>query len=190
MQQAGPVLGQLAQIMNEPDEEPDQQYYNQQYDPQFDPERAAYEQQQQEQLQGYIGQQIESALGPWQPLLGQVAQSQGEQLARTQLSGLEQEMGSFNQDRAILHAVMYMEQGFEPDQALRQAASDQIAFEKEIREAAIREYEEKRKAVQQAPVEPSLGQGAAREAPPVSRGPDRYERLAQEYFQNRNLQPQ
>jgi len=191
VQQAGPILNQLAQVMNEPDDE-DQQgyYYQQQYDPTFDPERAAYEQQQQQELQGYIGQQIQDALGPWEPLLGQVAQSQGEQLARTALDGLGQELGPFNHDRAVLSAVQYMEQGYDPEQALRQAATDQVAFEKEIREAAIREYEEKRKAVAAAPVEPAAGQGSAAEVRPMPRGPDRYERLAQEYFQNRDLQPQ
>lgn len=186
IEQAAPTLTALGEILNDPGYgEPGggqpadpmeqwqrdyanwQEMYGQgaahQPPPQFDPSM----------LNEAIQRGIEQAIGPFQPLLGTLAEREGEQIARSTLAELKSEVGDFNEDQAIKLAQLYLGQGIGPDEALRQAAQDTFAYEESIRAKALEAHQATLTAAAQASGD--LGAGSALEAPGVPTGRNRYE---------------
>lgn len=169
MEQAAPTLSMLGELLNDPGDPGAQQ----QGQPQLDPSDPA-------SVQGYLDSQVErlfqERVAPFQPLLGQIAEREGEQAARGRLDELAGTIGSFDRDQALVTAQVLLQQGLQPDQALEQAARRQFTSEQKFRETIINEYKASLgAAATAAPGAPADG-GAANETQQVDgRARDRYD---------------
>lgn len=164
IEQAGPTLGMLGELM----QEPEPQYQPPAIDP-ADPNSVS----------SYVDSQVqrlfEERMAPFQPLLGQIAEREGEQAARTRLDELAGTVGNFDRDQALVAAQVLLTQGLQPDQALEQAARRQFQFEEGFRNQAIEAYKTSLTAAATATPGAPPGGSAANESPAPDRGKDRYE---------------
>jgi len=186
VEQAGPILQQLAYQQYQPPYEPDPGYeYGPQPQPQdeygdYDPDAVRF-------IEQRIDQRLENMLGPYQPVLGLVAQREAETATRSALDQFAQTYGEFSRDEATMKALQLQQRGHDPEWALQVAAQQQHEFEQRIAQQAVEAYKESLRAVAEAPSEPSASSGAGQEVEPPPRGTDRYEILAQRWVQDRNL---
>lgn len=187
LQQTAPLLQQLAQ----------QQQYGQQ-------PPAAWEQQQQDlgeidpfdpaSVQGYIQRAIDNGLqtalaeqlAPYEPILSNVANEQGAQLARQELESIKTTIGDFDQDTAFLIAAGSIEQGNDPSVALRQAAQFSHDYEKKIRSDEREKYKSELQNLRDAPRETPVGSASGREVQPVPTGPRRYQEVVERVLARQN----
>lgn len=172
VEQTSPLLGQLGEILYE---EPQQQE-----PPEFNPDNP--EQWMQQRLEAMFQERF----GAFEPVLGQFAEQQGEKIARETLAGLEGEVGKFDHDEAILRAKVFMSEGLEPRQALREAATQQFKRESALRQSAVEDYKRSLTEAANAPVVPGAVAGApAVDAPVVPTGTDRYTKAVSGFFERR-----
>jgi hypothetical protein len=174
-QAAVPILSQLQEIMSDPQVAqewagvPQQQ---QQADPEWDPFEP-------ESVQAYFNHQIEQrlgeALGPFEGLLGMVAQEKGEALARQELESIQSAVGEFDKDTAFLVAGGLIERGTNPREALASAAQYMHTFEARVREDERQKYMAEMGALGGSPSEVPSGSGPATEIEKVPTGPGRYD---------------
>lgn len=165
IEQSQPVLQQLAEVMAMPDE----QQYQQQPEPQVGADGQV-------DIEALIAAQVEQRMGAYTPLLGQIAEREGEQIARNELEKLAGEVGEFNRDDAILLTRAYMDQGMQPQQALKQAATRAHEREAAISTAAVDAY--KAQLANAAGAQPGVpATGAATELPAQLRGKSAYEAI-------------
>lgn len=189
-ERAGPVISYLANSI--------QQQQQAQPQPQFAPqeEQAPFDPWEPSTVQNYIRQQVEQgvqeAMGyayePYAPLLETVAAQQGEAQAREYLDSLNEQVGSFDQDAALILAASLMSQGTaQPDQALSVAAQYLHGMETTIREDERRRVLEEIKGIQGAPDQhPVAGGPLVGEMETVPTGPDRYRVAVQRALDRRN----
>lgn len=116
---------------------------------------------------------VEERMSPFAPLLGTIAEREGEQIARTQLAELKNEIGSFSDDQAIKLAQLYLSNGLPAEDALRKAAEDTFQYEQTIRQSAVDEFRQSLAAA--AGAQGDLGAGAAVEGEQTPAGRNRYE---------------
>lgn len=189
IESAGPVLGQLQEILNDPGD------YGQQDDAlaQWQRDYEAWQQQYGGQL-GVQGQPqapqfdpsvieaaVQQAMSPFMPVMEQFAAQQGEAYANEVLGQLESEIGTFDRDRTITLAQAYLAQGADPQQALRQAASDVHAWETSISEKAVQAFKESLTNAASATGDMGAG-GAAVDLPGQPKGPGRYEEVIRRHM--------
>lgn len=129
---------------------------------------------------------FQERVGPFEHVLGTVAEQQGEQIARNEFETIEKELGSFNHDQALTITQGLISAGVEPLQAVQVAAQRQHAFEAELRATWEAEAEAHRNSLLEAPVEPGPATGGALEQPAAPAnpheaaqrgGPSRYEEI-------------
>jgi len=132
------------------------------------------------QQQGFdpqiITSAVQEALGPYAPMLEQMASQQGEQMATEALKNLEGSVGAFDHNRALTIAQSYLAQGYDAETALTEAAKTAHTWQEEIGQAAVAEY--KQTLERQAGATGDMGAGgAAMEMPGVPKGGNRYEEV-------------
>lgn len=191
IESAGPVLGQLNEVLSQPDDgyygqPPMQQPYGDPYggQPLYDPYTGQPLEPQQptgfdpQAFDQAVQQAVEARMGPYTPLLTSLAEREGEQAARTMLADMKATTGDFNDDHAIMLTRAFMAQGADPQQALNQAAAYAAQIRKEERAAAVEEYRQQLGAAADASgrQQPGAG-GAALEVPTTPTGRDRYEQV-------------
>lgn len=141
------------------------------------------------QVQQYLDAQVErmyqERFGAFEPVLGQIAEREGEQIARSELDRLAGEHGEFNRDLALVAAQQYVGSGMPPDQALVAAAEYARTMQKQIADEAIKAHQEALLAAAGAPVEPGAT-GAAVTQPTVPTGRDRYEETLKRFQSSLN----
>ena len=165
IQTAGPTLDALQQILYaEPEPEPIQPG-----------EDGSYTQEQLDQL---INQRVQDQLGAFMPLLGQIAEDRGEQMAKAELTKLKAEIGDFNDDVAVNTALGFMQRGMDGQQALRAAATLAFQANEAARKQAVEEYQKSLGAASTAQGQAGIG-GAALEMPGTPKGNGRYEAVIQ-----------
>jgi len=168
-----PIMQELAQILSSPDDTYAQQpQYGQQ--PYGQPAEDDFDPYDQNQLQGLIQQHLNQALEPLQGIVGMVASDKGEQLAKSELETIQNELGAFDTDTAFLVASGLIEAGHDPAQALRHAASYAQSYEAKIRADERAKVQQEYQNVSQAPNELPVG-GSALQGVGTPTGSDRYE---------------
>lgn len=186
LSQAGPLLGQIANRVfadpsPAPQQDPSQGGYA--YDP-FDENSVA------DFIEARISAGLEQGraemLGPMEPLLGHIAEVEGERLARAELSAIQEELGEFDHDQAVLLAQGLLRPGVDPSAALRYAAQTVVAYEKGIREDERKKYEEFLRTKGGAPPAEGASGAAAGEEDAVPTGPQRYEIAVRRALARRN----
>lgn len=134
------------------------------YDP-FDPDS----------VNGYIEHAVGSTverilnerLGPMEPLLGHIAQTEGERIARERLTSLQESVGAFDQDQAVLISQSLLQQGVGGNEALEYAAKQVKGFEDRIRADERAKVEEHYRTIAGAPRQaPNGGAVGSENAPP------------------------
>ena len=186
---AAPVLGQLAQMMEQRAQAPQQGYPQQQpgpevdFDP-FEPDTVrAYIQQ---EIDAGVRTALDQTMGPYGPLLESVASVEGEKQARAVLSSLSEDVGTFDEDASMILAAGLLSQGnVAPDHALRVSAQYMSELEKRIRQDERARYIEELKNLQNAPEEHPVGPQAT-EMETVTTGPRRYEEAVERALARRN----
>lgn len=172
---AGPFLQNLAY------EQQQAQYVAQQQQPQgpelpewdpFDP--AVVE----AHVSARVQAAIEQALGPFQPILGQVAQETSMRQAESALEGLSSQVGNFDRDAALLIAAPMIDAGNMPETSLRAAAQYMHDLEQRIRADERQVVQNELRELQEAG--PQAGSSGApgvtaTEFDKVPTGPNRYE---------------
>lgn len=113
---------------------------------------------------------MREVLGPLieaiQPALEQTEKtrmSEGRTEATELLEGYKAELGDFDNDRAILSASRYMNQGLEPEAALERAAQEEATYVKGIEDRAYARFRDPAQNLADTAAEPSGGAGAAAE---------------------------
>lgn len=190
-----PILQQMAAYMEQQQQGGQQQQHPAQqqapqeeqlpdYDP-FDPEstsryiNAA--------VQRGVQQGMQEQMGMYEPVLGQIAQREAEALARSELGRLQEDVGAFNEDAALLVAAGVIEQGGDPSQALATAAHYMRNLEAQIRQDAVEAYKKELGQIAEAPQEAPTGTPAqVQETPP--QGARRYEEVVENFLRRRNAQ--
>lgn len=189
---AAPVLGQLAQMMEqrvqahqEPQSYQPQPSQQQQieFDP-FEPDTVrAFIQQ---EIDAGVRSALDQEMGPYGPLLESVASVEGEKQARAVLSALSDEVGTFDEDASMILAAGLLSQGnVAPDHALRVSAQYMAEFEKRVREDERTRYLEELKNLRNAPEEHPVGPQAT-EMETVPTGPRRYQEAVERALARRN----
>lgn len=176
LQQLGsvaPFMQELQQILSE-DPGAQQQGGELQIDPQV-----------QQYLDAQVERMYQERFGAFEPVLGQIAEREGEQIARSELDRLAGEGGEFNRDLALVAAQQYVGSGMSPDQALVAAAEYARTMQKQIADEAIKAHQEALLAAAGAPPEPGPT-GAAVTQPPVPTGRDRYEETLSRFRSSMN----
>lgn len=173
IQAAGPFLQNLA--LEYQQREVQQQQPPPEQLPEWDPFDEAVVQ---AHVEARIRSGIEQALGPYQGILGQVAQETSMRQATSALDQLGTQVGPFDRDAALLIAAPMIDAGQSPDQSLRAAAQYMHELETRIREDERKklqgEFEQLRTAG--ATGGPGRAPGvAATEFDKVPTGPRRYE---------------
>ncbi len=129
-----------------------------------------------------VSQAVEQALGPYQGLLGHIAQDTSQREAEAALGQLHESVGEFDRDAALLIAAPMIDSGQDARQSLQVAAQYMHELEQRIRE------DERTKVQQGFQDLQGAGQGGApgnspgvpaTELDTVPTGPDRY-RVAME----------
>lgn len=167
LQQVGqglPFLSELQQLLAE---DPAQQQSYQQIDPNADPQ--AY-------MDARLEQMFNERFGAFEPVLGQIAEREGEQAARNELDRLASEGGDFNRDIALVVAQQRVDQ-MGPQQALAAGAEFARNLQKQIGDQAVEAYKQSIAAAASAPTDVSAP-GAATDLPATPTGRDRYEEAA------------
>lgn len=178
MRNAGPVLAQMwerLQADGQPAPEQDAGPQAPQYDP-FDERSVA------EFINWQVQQGIEEArqglVGPLEPLLGHLAEQEGERLARGELDRIKADIGEFDQDQAVMLAqglLANAPEGTDPSVVLRYTAEHVHGFEERIRKDEREKYEEFIRTKGGAPGAEGASGAAAHEGEEVPTGPGRYE---------------
>jgi hypothetical protein len=174
-------LTQVAQQMQAAEqgypEDYEQGYEQEQYQlPELDPFDPDSVQQYVSTVAAMQAQQIvQEALGPLEPLLGHMAESEGEKLARETLDGYASEMGEFDRDQAVLMAQGLLQQGYDAEYALQLAAERTREYEAAIRANEREAYQQHLETISNAPTQQAAGGAAASEVEGVPTGPKRYE---------------
>lgn len=173
--QSAPLLGQLGEVLNQPNDPGEQEI---DFDP-FDPDS----------VQKFIDARAESIaskqMEPFRGLLGMLSVREGEALAKAELDKVGAEIGEFDKDTAFLIASGLIDQGGDPGQALRQAASHAKDFESRVRQDERAKVEAEIKGLGQAPNETGIGSTTAETPQQVPTGPGRYEEAIQRALANR-----
>lgn len=131
---ASPFLQNLANDYQQRQYQEQQAYYAQQNQapalPDWDPfdENVV-----QAHVQARVQAQLEQALGPYQSILGHVAQETSQRQAEEALENLNSQVGAFDRDAALLIAAPMIDAGNGPDQSLRAAAQYMHELEQRIR---------------------------------------------------------
>lgn len=159
-----PFLSELQQLLAE---DPSQGYQQLPPDPAADPQ--AY-------MDARLEQMFNERFGAFEPVLGQIAEREGEAAARNELDRLASEGGDFNRDLALLVAQQRVEQ-LGPQQALAAGAEYARSVQKQIGESAVEAYKQSIAAAATAPTDVSAP-GAATDLPATPTGRDRYEEAA------------
>jgi hypothetical protein len=177
LQQTAPFLNELQSLLAEPD--PYQQPQEQQ---QFDPGNPdAY-------LEQRLEQMWQERFGAYEPVLGQIAEREGEQMARSTLDRLASEHGEFDRDLALTAAQVYVDPergGMSPADALNAAAQFARQTEERIRADERAKYTTQLGNAANAPTD-IHAPGAAVEAPGVPTGRDRYEQAVANFTSRMN----
>lgn len=146
--------------------------------------------------QAIADQRFEQQFGPYRHLLDEVAQTRGEAMVKDELDviakgdparGIEG-IGEFDRDQALLLSNAFLANDVPAEQAFRQAAIITQQNEQKLRQAGVDAYLEKMKAAGDAPAEPYLGGGAAREGNELTYDPrssDKYEVVARQWAERR-----
>jgi len=192
IESAQPVLGQLGEVLADPGQQQDPYYDPNAYDPNaYDPNFQPGFEQGQPQLDPMVAQLVEQAvgarLGAFEPMLAQIAEREGREIAVTELTKMQTELGAFDVDKAVVVTQSYMAQGMPPQEALRQAAQyvrqDETSVESRIEEAVKQALDEFKQQLGHAASAPeTLGApGAAIGVPTTPTGRDRYETVLQNF---------
>lgn len=188
---AAPVLGHLAQALQQQQAAP--AYYQEPVAPEpaptFDPfEPETVRTYIQSEINRGIEEGLRTGLGVYEPLLETVASTEGERQARAVLDSLEEQVGAFDQDSAMILAAGLMSQGnVMPEHALRVSAQYLHEMEARIREDERTRYIEELRGLQSAPSEhPVNGGPAASEMETVPTGPQRYQTAIERALARRN----
>jgi len=173
LQATAPVITQMYEAMQQQggQQQGGQEQGQYQYDP-FD-ERSVAEFVQQQVALG-MEQARGEMLGPLEPLLGHIAETEGERMARAELDRITQEIGEFDQDQAVMLAQGLIQPGVDPSHVLRYAAQHVHAFEERIRADERAKYEEFLREKGGAPNAAGAAGGAAYEEEGVPTGRDKY----------------
>lgn len=175
--QYAPLLNELAAVLAEPEGQQQQQY-------DFSTPEG-----QQAYLDARLEQMFQERFAPIEPVLGQIAEREGEAAARNALDQLAKDGGEFDREGALVAAQAYVNAGYSPQDALQNAAAYQRGLEQRIREAALAEYKTSIENGLGAPANPAVP-GAAQQNEPPPTGRDRYEVAARNFFDRRNpIQP-
>lgn len=146
--------------------------------------------------QAIADQRFEQQFGPYRHLLDEVAQNRGEAMVNAELDliakgdpskGVEG-IGEFDRGQALLLSNAFLANGIDPQQAFRQAATITLQNEQKLRQAGVDAYLERMRAAGDAPAEPHLAGGAAREGTNLTYDPrssDKYEVVAQQWAERR-----
>lgn len=187
---AGPVLGQMAQMLQARQEGFQPQAPQQPQQPQapeFDPwEPESVRNYIQSEISTGVRDALDQGLGPYGPLLESVASVEGEKQARAVLSSLGEEVGAFDEDASMILAAGLLSQGnVPPEHALRVSANYMSELEKRIREDERTRYMDELKNLSTAPQEHPVGPSAG-EVETVPTGPQRYHEAVQRALARRN----
>ncbi len=191
-----PILQQMAAYMEQQQQQGGQQQYpaQQQQAPQEEP-LPDYDPFDPESTSRYINEAVargvqrgmQEQMGMYEPVLGQIAQREAEQLARSELGKLQENVGAFNEDAALLVAAGVIEQGGDPSQALLTAAHYMRDFEAKLRQDAVEAYKKELGQIAEAPQEAPTGTPAqVQETPP--QGARRYEEVVENFLRKQNAQ--
>lgn len=99
--------------------------------PEWDPFDEAVVQQ---HVSARVSQAVEQALGPYQGLLGTIAQDTSQREAESALARIGEQVGTFDRDAALLIAAPMIDSGQEANYALQAAAQYMHELEQRIRE--------------------------------------------------------
>lgn len=197
---AAPVLGQLAQMMEQriqagqdpygtfqPQPQPQAPYQGAPEPPPFDPfEPESVRNYIQSEISTGVEQALQGSLGPYGPLLESVASVEGEKQARAVLEALGEDVGTFDEDASMILAAGLLSQGnVAPDHALRVSANYMAELETRIRADERERYKAELQNLRTAPDEHPVGPQAT-EMETVPTGPDRYQEAMRRAIARRN----
>lgn len=186
-QSASPILQQVAAALEGNYEQPQQQQapqppqqQQQAFDP-FDPNSV------QSFIEAKAQEIVQSQMGDYENVMQLVAAEHGERLARQEMERLHSEMGDFDTDAALMLATGMLGPSSDPQMALANAAKYLHDYEKRIREDERTRASQTTQALHQAPQEaPATTTVNEPRRTPV--GPDRYERIVDNWLANRRPQ--
>ena len=178
VQQSGPVMSQLAEILSAPQAEAQQGEQEIDYDP-FDPESV------QRFVDARAEAMAERMMEPFKGLLGMISEREGETLAKAELERIKGEVGEFDQDMAYMVASGMLQPGVDPAQALQVSAKHIHEYETRIRSDERAKVEAELRGLGEAPSQGGTGSGTAEPALPVPTGPNRYEEAINRVLANR-----
>lgn len=126
-------------------------------------------------IEAGLQNRLEEALGPYQQMLGMVASQQGQQLAEQTFAQIQEEVGEFDRDLALVYASgVLQDPRVDPTQALRRAAQVSREWEQKIRSDERERYQQELQSLQQAPAEAPPGGVTPTPLESVPTGPRRY----------------
>lgn len=183
LQQAAPILGYVAeQLQREQYEQPvpQGQYPAVAEDaapPEIDPfDPNSVQRYVEWATERKVQEALQSSVGPYQDVMQHIAVREGEQAARETLTRLSSEVGAFDEDAALILAAGMIEQGQQPEQALRVSASYLNELETKIRADERERYKKELQEIAGAPQETTVAGGpVTTELETVPTGRGRYE---------------
>jgi hypothetical protein len=137
---------------------------------------------------------IEERLGPLEPILGSVAEQEGERVARGEFERIGSEIGKFDQDQALLGVQALISAGVDPMQAVQAAAHRQHEYEARLKTEWEAERQAHIESLRDVPDEPGTGAGGAvgQQARPTNAaeaqamgGPSKYENVGLRLIESR-----
>ncbi len=167
---ATPFLSELAQGYYAQQGQPPQQQQTapeEEFDP-YDPDS----------IRNYVNTGVRSAvdeaLSPYTGMLSYVATRESQQTAEQELQRLQEQVGAFRQDPALLIAAPMIDAGYPAQEALLAAAQYMYGMEQEIRNEAREAYKKELQELSSAPRTGAAGHDA-QEMDNIPTGPDRYQ---------------